>query len=58
MLFSSKNNVQISFPVNIVGTSQFVLLRIATSGLNDAMIKSENNKHEYNKYTGHCQFSI
>ena len=29
-----------------------------TSGLNDAMIKSENNKHEYNNYTGHYEFSL
>ena len=27
MLFSNENNVQISFPVNIVGSSQFVLIK-------------------------------
>ena len=27
VLFSSENNVQVSFPVNIVGFSQFVLIK-------------------------------
>ena len=27
MLFNSQNNVQVSFPVNIVGSSQFALIK-------------------------------
>ena len=27
VLFSSKNNIQISFPVNIIESSQFVLIK-------------------------------